>query len=67
MNKQRPTQMKREREKAKRERQQKKLARRADAKARRDAAPQTGLERLDAETALIKPGPQPGPDEDQEQ
>ncbi len=59
MNKSRPTQLKREREKAKRERQQKKVARRADAKARRDSAPQTGLERLDAEIAQIVPGPQP--------
>jgi hypothetical protein len=64
MNKTRPTQLKREREKAKRERQQKKLARRADAKARRDAAPQTGIERLDAEIAQIVPGPQPPADED---
>ncbi len=64
MNKTRPTQMKREREKAKRERQQKKAARRADAKARRDAAPQTGIERLDAEIAQIVPGPQPPPEED---
>ncbi len=64
MNKTRPTQLKREREKAKRERQQKKLARRADAKARRDAAPQTGIERLDAEIANIVPGPQPPADED---
>ncbi len=64
MNKTRPTQLKREREKAKRERQQKKLARRADAKARRDAAPKTGIERLDAEIANIIPGPQPPPEED---
>jgi hypothetical protein len=56
MNKARPTQLKREREKAKRERQQKKIARRADAKARRAAAPQGGL---DAEIAGIRPGPQP--------
>lgn len=64
MNKTRPTQLKREREKNKRERQQKKLARRAEAKARRDAAPQTGIERLDAEIASIVPGPQPPADED---
>jgi hypothetical protein len=64
MNKARPTQMKREREKAKRERQQKKMARRADAKTRRDSAPQTGLERLDAEIAQIVPGPQPPGDEE---
>ncbi len=65
MNKARPTQLKRERERAKRERQQKKIARRAESKARRDAAPQTGIERLDAEIAEIVPGPQP-PQEDQE-
>jgi hypothetical protein len=59
MNKTRPTQLKREREKSKRERAQKKLARRADTKARRDSSPQTGLERLDAEIAQIVPGPQP--------
>ena len=64
MNKTRPTQLKREREKAKRERQQKKLARRAESKARRDAAPQTGIERLDAEIAHIVPGPQPPAEED---
>ena len=64
MNRTRPTQLKREREKSKRERQQKKAARRADAKARRDSAPQTGMDRLDAEIAQIVPGPQP-PAEDE--
>jgi hypothetical protein len=64
MNKARPTQLKREREKSKRERQQKKIARRADSKARRDAAPLSGLERLDQEIAQIVPGPQPPPEED---
>jgi hypothetical protein len=64
MNKARPTQLKRERERAKREKQQKKVARRADSKARREAAPQSGLARLDAEIAGILPGPQPLADED---
>ncbi len=65
MNKARPTQLKRERERAKRERQQKKIARRAESKARRDSTPLSGIERLDAEIAEIVPGPQP-PQEDQE-
>jgi hypothetical protein len=67
MNKTRPTQLKREREKAKRERQQKKMARRAEAKAARHdtgSASQTGLERLDQQIAHIIPGPQPPSDED---
>ncbi len=67
MNKTRPTQLKREREKAKRERQQKKAARRAETKAaRHDASTggQTGLERLDQQIAHIIPGPQPPQDEE---
>lgn len=64
MSKARPTQLKREREKSKKERQQKKLARRAEAKARRDGATQTGMERLDAEIANIIPGPQPAAEEE---
>ena len=64
MNRARPTQLKRERERAKKERQQKKIARRAESKARRDAAPLTGLQRLDQEIAEIKPGPQPPPEEE---
>ena len=66
MNKSRPTQLKREREKSKRERQQKKAARRQESKERRDSAPQTGLSRLDAEIAEIVPGPQPRTDEEEE-
>lgn len=64
MNRARPTQLKRERERAKKERQQKKLARRAESKARREAAPLSGLQRLDQEIAEIRPGPQPPPEED---
>jgi len=65
MNRTRPTQLKREREKAKKERQQQKVARRAETKARREARPkQTGLERLDEQIAHIVPGPQPPQDED---
>ncbi len=64
MNKTRPTQLKREREKAKKERQQKKLARRAEAKTRREGVTQSGIERLDAEIANIVPGPQPPAEED---
>jgi hypothetical protein len=64
MNKARPTQLKRERERAKRERQQKKVARRADSKARHDSAPLSGLARLDAEIADIRPGPQPPAEEE---
>ena len=65
MNKTRPTQLKREREKAKRERQQKKAARRAESKAaRHDTGGQSGLERLDQQIAHIVPGPQPPQDED---
>jgi len=61
MNKGRPTQLKREREKAKRERQQKKMARRADAKARREATPRGSVDR---EIAAIRPGLQPPAQED---
>ena len=64
MNRTRPTQLKRERERAKKEKQQKKVARRADATSRRAASGQTGLARLDAEIAAIQPGPQPPAEED---
>jgi hypothetical protein len=64
MNKARPTQLKRERERSKKERQQKKVARRAESKARRDAAPQSGPGSVDPDIAHIIPGPQPPLDDD---
>jgi hypothetical protein len=63
MNRARPTQLKRERERAKKEKQQRKVERLADSRARRAAAPQSGLSRLDQEIAGIRPGPQPPPED----
>lgn len=65
MNKARPTQLKRQREKAKKEKQQSKMARRAESKARRQTSPLSGIQRLDQEIAEIVPGPQPREDEDE--
>jgi hypothetical protein len=60
VNRARPTQNKRERERAKQERQKEKAVRRADAKARRA---QTGPRPTgeDPDIAGIIPGPQPNP------
>jgi hypothetical protein len=60
MNRGRPTQQKREREKARKERQQQKTARREEAKLRRSSTPpRTPGE--DPDIAGIRPGPQPSP------
>lgn len=60
MQKSRPTQNKRARERAKQEKQQQKAARRLEAKARKaQAGPKTGDE--DPDIAGIVPGPQPSP------
>ena len=60
MQKSRPTQVKRARERARQEKQQNKTARRLDTKARRTATPtQPGDE--DPDIAGIVPGPQPLP------
>ena len=65
MQKSRPTQNKRARERARQERQQLKAARRVEAKARRAATP-TDRSGEDPDIAGIVPGPQPSPwgDED---
>ena len=63
MNRSRPTQLKRERERAKLERRKEKDARRAEAKARRAAEPRpAGGE--DPDIAGIVPGPQPPRDDE---
>jgi hypothetical protein len=60
VNRARPTQSKRERERAKQERQKEKASRRAEAKARRaQVGPRTPGE--DRDIAGIVPGPQPSP------
>lgn len=60
VNRARPTQHKRERERAKQERQKEKAVRRADAKARKSgASPRQPGE--DPDIAGIVPGPQPNP------
>jgi hypothetical protein len=64
VNRGRPTQQKREREKARRERQQRKQARNAEAKARRAAAAPRTVSEEDPDIAGIRPGPQPSPWED---
>ncbi len=62
---QRPTFLKREREKARRERQAKKTARRAEAAARKAAGPDRpdAADGEDPDIAGIRPGPQPPPEE----
>ena len=63
MNRSRPTQLKRERERAKLERRKEKDARRAEAKARRASEPRrAGAE--DPDIAGIVPGPQPPRDDE---
>ena len=60
MQKSRPTQVKRARERARQEEQQQKAARRLDTKTRRTAMPnQRGQD--DPDIAGIVPGPQPSP------
>jgi hypothetical protein len=64
-NRQRPTHLKRERERAKREKREQKAAKRQAAKERRDSAqPREGAE--DPDIAGIVPGPQPSPWEEDE-
>ena len=60
MQKSRPTQLKRQRERAQAERRQEKTARRQEAKQRRDAKPD-GPEGEDPDIAGIRLGPQPNP------
>lgn len=59
MQKSRPTQNKRARERARQERQQMKAARRLEAKQRKTTAPEVTGE--DPDIAGIVPGPQPSP------
>ena len=60
MNKSRPTQLKRQRERAQAEKRQQKTARRQDTKAKGPSA-QRGPGFEDPDIAGIKPGPQPSP------
>ena len=60
MQKSRPTQHKRARERAKQEKQQAKAARRQEAKARKASTP-AGVGGEDPDIAGIIPGPQPSP------
>ena len=60
MNKSRPTQLKRQRERAQAEKRQQKTARRQDAKTTRPGV-QRGPGFEDPDIAGIKPGPQPSP------
>ena len=59
MQKSRPTQNKRQRERAQAERRQQKAQRRQEASVRRSAAPRAEGE--DPDIAHIRPGPQPNP------
>jgi hypothetical protein len=65
--KSRPTQLKRARERARQEKQQQKAARRLEAKARRANETATGVEGEDPDIAGIVPGPQPSPWGDDEE
>ena len=65
MQKSRPTQHKRARERARQEKQQQKAARRLD-KSRRGVKPQTA-DGEDPDIAGIVPGPQPSPWEDEQE
>ena len=60
MNKSRPTQLKRQRERAQAEKRQQKTLRRQDAKTNRPSS-QRGPGDEDPDIAGIKPGPQPSP------
>jgi hypothetical protein len=64
--KSRPTQNKRARERAKQEKQQQKAARRLESKQRRAAEPNSASEGIDPDIAGIVPGPQPSPWGDEE-
>jgi hypothetical protein len=64
--KSRPTQNKRARERAKQEKQQQKAARRLESKQRRAAEPAVGAGGDDPDIAGIVPGPQPSPWGDEE-
>lgn len=59
MQKSRPTQNKRQRERAQAERRQQKVLRRQEASARRSSTPRNPGE--DPDIAHIRPGPQPNP------
>ena len=61
MQKSRPTQNKRARERARQEKQQMKQARRVEAKERKANAPSGGAPGEDPDIAGIVPGPQPNP------
>jgi hypothetical protein len=65
--KSRPTQNKRARERAKQEKQQQKAARRLETKQRRAAEPSGGSDGDDPDIAGIVPGPQPSPWGDDEE
>ena len=69
MQKSRPTQNKRARERAKQEKQQQKAARRLESQQRRALQPARGASGEDPDIAGIVPGPQPSPwgDDDEEQ
>jgi len=64
--KSRPTQNKRARERAKQEKQQQKAARRLETKQRRASEPSAGSGEDDPDIAGIVPGPQPSPWGDEE-
>ncbi len=61
MQKSRPTQNKRARERAKQEKQQQKAARRLESQQRRASQPARGAGDEDPDIAGIVPGPQPSP------
>ena len=61
MQKSRPTQNKRARERARQEKQQHKQARRLEAKSRKANDSPTGAQSEDPDIAGIVPGPQPSP------
>jgi hypothetical protein len=61
MQRSRPTQNKRARERARQERQQNKAARRLEAKARKDTSAPSTPSGEDPDIAGIVPGPQPSP------
>jgi hypothetical protein len=65
--KSRPTQLKRARERARQEKQQQKTARRLEAKSRRASESPNSPEGEDPDIAGIVPGPQPSPWGDDEE
>jgi hypothetical protein len=65
--KSRPTQLKRARERARQEKQQQKTARRLEAKSRKSSDTSTAPEGEDPDIAGIVPGPQPSPWGDDEE